>query len=148
MEIEKIWLKSRSNQSYWIARNKVVWIWTLKHVQPTILATRRDATVLPVEKEVFGQPLGSNDLENDLVGLEGLAVDPAGQGRMEALGQPFAYRQLLGNHLVFRIILQNLRKDTRNDQNEADNIILMFLSQMWINKIKHLFYWFFLTIFI
>lgn len=67
-------------------------------------------TDLPVEKEVFGQPLGPNDLENDLIGLQGLPVHPAGQGGVEALGQPFAYRQLLRDNLVLRIILQNLRK--------------------------------------
>lgn len=75
--------------------------------------------VLPVKKEVFGQPLGSNDLEDDLVGLQGLAVDPAGQGGVEALGQPFAYRQLLGNHLVFCIVLQNLRQDVKNGGSQA-----------------------------
>lgn len=75
-----------------------------------LLASASETPVSPVQKEVFGQPLGSNDLEDDLVRLQGLAVDPAGQGRVEALGQTFAYRQLLGNHLVFRIVLQNLRR--------------------------------------
>lgn len=77
------------------------------------MATVSRATVLPIKKEVFGKPLGSNDLEDDLVGLQGLAVDPAGQGGVEALGQPFAYGQLLGNHLVFCIVLQNLRQEVK-----------------------------------
>lgn len=67
--------------------------------------------VLPIKKEVFGQPLWSDDLEDDLVRLQGLAVDPAGQGGVEALGQPFAYCKLLGDHLVFCIVLQNLRQE-------------------------------------
>lgn len=66
---------------------------------------------LPIKKEVLGKPLWSDDLEDDLVRLQGLAVDPAGQGGVEALGQPFAYCQLLGNHLVFCIVLQNLRQE-------------------------------------
>lgn len=70
--------------------------------------TVSSTTVLPVKKEVFGQPLGSNDLEDDLVGLQGFPVHPTGQGGVEALGQPLAYRQLLWNHLVFCIVLQNL----------------------------------------
>lgn len=76
---------------------------------------RSDSAVLPIKKKVFGQPLRSYDLEDDFIGLQGLAVDPARQGRVEALGQPFAYRQLLGNHLVFCIIMQNLRQDLKTD---------------------------------
>lgn len=79
-----------------------------------LLASVRSTAAIPVKKEVFGEPLGSDDLEDDLVRLQGLAVDPAGQGGVEALGQTFAYRQLFGNHLVFRIVLQNLRQDIKN----------------------------------
>lgn len=89
------------------------------YIQLTSLTPLSGSTVLPIKKEVFGQPLGSNYLEDDLIGLQGLAVDPAGQGGVEALGQPFAYRQLLGNHLVFCIVLQNLRQDVKNGGSEA-----------------------------
>lgn len=67
-----------------------------------------DPEAVPVQKEVFGQPLGSDDLKDDLIGLQGLPVHPAGQGRMEALGQPFAYRQLLRDNLILCVVLQNL----------------------------------------
>lgn len=65
---------------------------------------------IPVQKEVLGQPLGPDDLKDDLIGFQGLPVDSTRQGRVEALGQPFAYRQLLGNNLIFCIVLQNLRR--------------------------------------
>lgn len=68
----------------------------------------RRVSILPVKEEVFGQPLWSDDLKDDLVCFQGLAVDSTGQCRMEALGQSFAYCQLLGNHLIFCIVLQNL----------------------------------------
>lgn len=70
---------------------------------------------LPVKKEVFGQPLWSDNLEDDLICFQGLAVDPTGQRRMEALRQPFAYCQLLGNHLVFCVVLQNLPRELKDD---------------------------------
>lgn len=72
--------------------------------------------MLPIKKEVFGQPLGSNYLEDDLIGLQSLTVDSAGQGRVEALGQPFAYRQLLRNHLIFCVVLQNLRRGAKKQR--------------------------------
>ena len=65
-------------------------------------------TSLPVDEEILGQPFGPDDLEDDLVGLQGLEVHPAGQGRVQALGQTFANRQLLRNHLVLCIVLQYL----------------------------------------
>lgn len=70
---------------------------------------------LPIKKEVFRQPLWSDNLKDDLICFQGLAVDPTGQCRMEALGQPFAYCQLLGNHLIFCIVLQNLGQVLKDD---------------------------------
>lgn len=70
--------------------------------------TVRRVSILPVKEEVFGQPLWSDDLKDDLVCFQGLAVDSTRQCRMEALGQSFAYCQLFGNHLIFCIVLQNL----------------------------------------
>lgn len=72
-------------------------------------------SLLPIKKEVFGQPLWPDNLKDDLICFQGLAVDPTGQRRMEALGQPFAYCQLLGNHLIFCIVLQNLGEDFKDD---------------------------------
>lgn len=72
-------------------------------------------SLLPIKKEVLGQPLWSDNLKDDLVCFQGLAVDPTGQRRMEALGQPLAYCQLLGNHLIFCIVLQNLGEGLKDD---------------------------------
>lgn len=89
-------------------------------------ATAGRVTVSPVKKEVLGQPLGSDDLEDDLVGLQGLTVDSAGQSGVEALRQPFAYRQLLRNHLVFGIVLQNLRKDVKKEDTREKGVMILF----------------------
>lgn len=78
------------------------------HLKCKLLTQTSKLYSSPIEEEVLGQPFWSNDLEDDLVGLQGLAVDPAGKGRMQALGQPLAYCQLLGHNLVFGIVLQNL----------------------------------------
>lgn len=73
----------------------------------------------PVEEEVLGQPLWSDDLEDDLVGLQGLAVDTAGESGVQTLGQPLSYGQLLGHYLVLGIVLQNLGKTLRRDIESA-----------------------------
>lgn len=85
------------------------------------------SSTAPVKKEIFGQPLGPNDLEDNLVGLQGLAVDAAGQSWVEALSEPFAYRQLFGNHLVFCIVLQNLRRE--EEKNEWGGLLQLKLKK-------------------
>lgn len=62
----------------------------------------------PIKEKIFRQALWSNDLEDDLVGLQGLAVNPAGQRRVEALRQTLPNCQFLGHNLVFAIVLQYL----------------------------------------
>ena len=65
-------------------------------------------TPLPVDEEILGQPFGPDDLEDDLVGLQGLEVHPAGQGRVQALGQALPDDQPLGQEGVAQVTLQGL----------------------------------------
>ena len=69
-----------------------------------------DATPLPVDEEILGQPFGADDLEDDLVGLQGLEVHAAGQGRVQALGQTLPDDQPLGKQRVAQVALQRLER--------------------------------------
>lgn len=52
--------------------------------------------VLPVNEQILGQPFCSDDLEDDLVGLQSLEMHSAGQSRVQALSQALPYDQPLG----------------------------------------------------
>lgn len=74
-------------------------------LKPLFLPTQSS---LPVKKQIFSQPLGTDDLEDDLIGLQGLAVDTAGQRWVKALSQTLANGEFLGHNLVLGIVLQYL----------------------------------------
>ena len=69
----------------------------------------------PVDEEVLGQPFGADDLEDDLIGLQGLDVHSAGQGWVQTLGQTLPNDQPLGQQRVAQVTLQGLGGRTVRD---------------------------------
>lgn len=66
------------------------------------------APSLPIQEKILRKAFWSNDLEDDFVGLQGLAVNTAGQRRVEALGQTLSNSQFLRHNLILAIVLQDL----------------------------------------
>lgn len=71
---------------------------------------------LPVNKEVLGQPFCSNDFKYDLIGLQSLEVNSAGQSRVEALGETLPNDQPLGQEGVAKVTLQGLKDRVKNTE--------------------------------
>ncbi len=68
---------------------------------------------LPIKEKILRQALWSNDFEDDFVGLQRLAVNPAGQRWVEALSQTLSNSQFLRHNLILAIVLQDLSTQYR-----------------------------------
>lgn len=73
-----------------------------------------EQAALPVNKQILCQPFGADDFKNDLIGLQSLEVNSAGQSWVQTLGEAFPDDQPLRQEGVAEVTLQSLKGRLRS----------------------------------